>query len=88
MICACQTRIPITIFIIIISAIATIYGIVVITQFASNLTNYKNFIKKLEELESNPDKESSFDNLPEYPTLDEFINCLGYEEINGKDYGY
>lgn len=59
-ICCCNSRKSILIYIIIVSVIAFIYGIICVSQFAHNSEIYKSLIKKIKELESGSNSNNNY----------------------------
>lgn len=100
--CCCTTRKSILIYLIIITSVAFIYGIVALSQFGSSSDIYDRLIKRLEELESSPStRNSGYRRMQIYPgyypnyidslTGDaksiSIIDDLKKEDLEGKGYG-
>ena len=68
----------------IISLIAAIYGIIVLTQFASKTDIYDNFIKRLKYVEEEEVGEEAYESLNEDATVEQLISAFGDPQIKDK----
>ena len=85
-ICCCKTRKSLLIYMMVISLIAAIYGIIVLTQFASNTNAYDKFIKRVEYLEDHKDTEAG--DVGDNATIEQAINAMGYDNIKDRSYNF
>ena len=66
----------------VISAIATIYGTVILTQFAYKTKAYKDFVDRMEEIEEqNPEETANYEKSASFK---KFTVALGYDCIKNK----
>ena len=70
----------------VISLIAAIYGIIVLTQFASNTNAYDKFIQRVEYLEDHKDTEAG--DVGDNATIEQAINAMGSENIKDRSYNF
>ena len=70
----------------VISLIATIYGIIVLTQFASNTDIYDKFITKVKSLTSESEEETG--DIDENASIEEIISVLDYSMVEDKSYNF
>ena len=82
--CCCTTRFSILIYMIVISSLAFIYGIVAIAKFGSSTEIYKYLIQKIEKLEQQPKNYTS--NSKSNSNSNGYSNPYGYNDPY--DYGY
>ena len=83
-ICCCNTRKSLLIYMMIISVIAAVYGIIVLTQFASKTDIYDNFIKRLKYVEEEEVGEEAYESLDENATVEQLIGAFGDPQIKDK----
>ena len=80
--CCCETRKSILIYIIVVSVIAFIYGIVAMSNFGSNTTLYKNLISKIKTLEMSPLTSDTYDDDYYRRTYDNYPYNNNYDYNN------
>ena len=85
-ICCCNTRKSILIYMMVISLIATIYGIIVLTQFASNSKTYDKFLNKVKGLK--PGQESDTEDIGDDASIEQIIDALEYSMVEDKNYNF
>ena len=68
----------------IISVIAAVYGIIVLTQFASKTDIYDKFIKRLKYVEEEEVGEEAYESLDENATVEQLIGAFGDPQIKDK----
>ena len=68
----------------IISLIAAIYGIIVLTQFASKTDIYDKFIKRLKYVEEEEVGEEAYESLDDNATVEQLIDAFGDPQIKDK----
>ena len=81
--CCCQTRKGILIYSIIISTLAFIYGIIVISEFGSKTDVYEALIKKIEYLEAKGDTNTNSDDFRRY-----YFGYYGKRRLTSYNYPY
>ena len=88
-ICCCNTRKSILIYMMIISLIAFIYGVIAMTQFASNTKPYKDLIGKIKDIDDGKPAGPGIENYDgdEFPPVDKAIELLAKKDLDDKNYG-
>ena len=92
-ICCCNTRKSILIYMMIISLIAFIYGVIALTQFASNTQPYKKFITNVESIEGGGKGGAGIDtyegkNDDDVPPPEVAVTLYSKDDLKDLDYSF
>ena len=92
-ICCCNTRKSILIYMMIISLIAFIYGVIALTQFASNTQPYKKFITNVESIEGGGRGGAGIDtyegkNDDDVPPPEVAVTLYSKDDLKDLDYSF